>query len=83
MIPAPSAVTSLGEAVLASSIFLSSTVRVVEFIDVNDPSTVRFPDTVRFPPTDAFPVVVTLAKVTPTAIYIVAYGSVQGLGPSV
>ena len=43
MIPAPSAVKSVGLATVASSIFLSSTVSVVELIVVVVPSTCKLP----------------------------------------
>ena len=46
VIPAPSAVVSLGDAMLANSIFLSSTDKVVEFMVVVVPFTVKSPVTV-------------------------------------
>lgn len=54
VIPPPSAVESVGEATLPSSIFLSSTVTVVEFTVVVVPLTVTLPVTVRSPPTVKF-----------------------------
>lgn len=46
VIPAPSAVVSVGDAMLANSIFLSSTDKVVEFMVVVVPFTVKSPVTV-------------------------------------
>ena len=48
VIPPPSAVVSDGVATLPISMFLSSTVKVVEFIVVVVPFTVKSPATVRF-----------------------------------
>ena len=57
VIPPPSAVVSLGLATVPNSMFLSSTVNVVESIVVVDPSTVKFPLTVN---EERFPTVVIL-----------------------
>ena len=54
VIPPPSAVTSLGVATDPNSIFLSSTVRVVEFIVVVVPLTVKSPVIVALPVTAKF-----------------------------
>lgn len=66
VIPAPSAVTSVGVATLANSIFLSLTLKDVELIVVVVPFTVRSPPTVTLPVVDiaaklAVPVKVGLA----------------------
>ena len=50
VIPAPSAVTSVGVKTEANSIFLSSTVKVVELIVVVVPFTVKSPPTVKLLP---------------------------------
>ena len=56
VIPPPSAVTSDGELTEPNSIFLSSTVRVTEFIVVVVPLMVRSPPTNRLPPIPTPPV---------------------------
>jgi len=55
VMPPPSAVVLVGEATEPSSIFLSSTLRVVELIVVVVPFIVRFPVTVKSPPILRFP----------------------------
>jgi hypothetical protein len=50
VIPAPSAVVSVGVATEANSIFLSSTLKVVELIVVVVPFTVKSPPTVKLVP---------------------------------
>jgi hypothetical protein len=50
VMPPPSAVTSVGDAVDPNSRFLSSTVIVVELIVVINPFTDKFPSTYKLPP---------------------------------
>ena len=63
MIPPPLAEVSSGLAVAPSSMFLSSTVSVVEFTVVVEPLTIRLPVIVRSPPTDAAPSITAEARV--------------------
>ena len=63
VIPAPSAVVSVGLSILANSIFLSSTVNVVELIVVVVPFTVKLPAIV-------VPVLVTVTAVDPAAVIV-------------
>ena len=67
VIPPPSAVTLVGEAIEPNSIFLSSTVKVVELIVVVVPLTVKSPDSVNDVP-DTAPVNVAPAAVTAPAL---------------
>ena len=65
VIPPPSAVASLGEATEPSSIFLSSTVRVTEFIVVVVPLIVRSPFTYNEPPIPTPPVTISAPELNP------------------
>jgi hypothetical protein len=51
VIPAPSAVKSVGESTFAIIIFLSSIVKSAVFSVVVVPSTYKLPNIVKFPPT--------------------------------
>ena len=91
VIPPPSAAASEGEAVEPSSMFLSSTVRVVELMVVVVPSTVRLPEIVTLllklaapvkvetPATEALPESVTLedAVRAATAVVPVSVGDAE------
>jgi len=65
VIPPPSAVVLVGDAILPNSIFLSSTVSVVELTVVVVPFTVKSPVTVKLPPTAVLPPILT-APAIPT-----------------
>ena len=62
LIPPPFAVSFVGIATEPSSIFLSSTVSVVELIVVTDPLTVNVPPTVKSPVIESDPRVPTLVR---------------------
>ena len=70
VIPPPSAVAFDGLAIEPNSIFLSSTVSVVELTVVVVPLTVKSPVTVKLPPIDPLPVVVTAANVGEAVVAI-------------
>jgi hypothetical protein len=74
VIPPPSAVVLVGDAIVPSSIFLSDTVIVLALIIVLVPETVRFPPTVTFPFSDVLPDALPMANVVaaPAMLTVVA-----------
>ena len=74
VMPPPSAVTSVGEATLPSSMFLSSTLIVVLFIVVVVPFTVRLPSTTRLLLILVVPVAepISIVVAAPNALTVVA-----------